>query len=578
MQFRILKTPLYAAFFCAAVLTSCTTTQPIREYAPSPCSENTTLINDVQGNGQASPLAGQPVTVKGIVTLLRNGEGFYIEEPRSDGNKFASNAIFIQSEKLAVEVETGSLVTVYGTVTELGTKRDPQTALTDIDEPVLCSAGNTLPLTDVSLPLDEASREALEGMRIRIDDSLVVTDVYQFDQGKFTVSGNGPQYVPTEKGKAGSAARHQIAENRASALPVLFPESMGFPSLLVNGDSTDQLVGVLAHDDRGKRLTLQSISTFSERTFPAPEPAPQDSLRVVGMNLHNYFNGDGNGNGFPTPRGAKTMEEFQQQRDRIGAAIRTLDPHVLAVMELENDGFGPESAAQDFIRLSNEATGKTWSVTRPENDNTGTDKIAVGMFYRSDRLKAVGPAETLGGPEFKRSRQPQAQLFQQLPDGKTLLIVINHLKSKGSCPDDGENANQNDGQGCWNPMRRASAVKMSAWAKVLAASSGTDNILILGDMNAYRNEDPIGAIRDAGFTELMEQNQLPEYSFVYRGQRGTLDYAFTSDTLLEHTQAHIWHVNAAFPARMELPKPWLRFSDHDPVVVDIRWRHSSTSD
>ena len=119
---------------------------------------------------------------------------------------------------------------------------------------------------------------------------------------------------------------------------------------------------------------------------------------------------------------------------------------------------------------------------------------------------------------------------------------------------------------------------MSAWAKALATSSGTDNILILGDMNAYRNEDPIGAIRDVGFTELIEQNQLPEYSFVFRGQRGTLDYAFTSDTLLEHTQAHIWHVNAAFPARMELPKPWLRFSDHDPVVVDIRWRQSSTSD
>ena len=576
MLYGYLKTPLYAAFFCAAVLTACTTS---REDGPIRCPESTTSIAKVQGNSHKSPLSGQQVTVKGVVTLNQYSDGLYMEEPGSDGNRTASNAIFIQSGKLADEIEPGSLITVHGTVTEIGNDRDPQTALTNIDEPALCSSGNALPLTDVSLPLDVSSREALEGMRIRINDSLVATDVYQFNQGRFSLSGNGPQYVPTEVDKPGPATSRQIAENRAFALPVLLPESMGFPDLLVNGDSIDQLIGVMAHDARGKRLTLQSISTFSNRDVPAPETAAQDSLRVVGMNLHNYFNGDGNGKGFPTPRGAETMEEFQQQRDRIGAAIRVLDPHVLAVMELENDGFGPASAAQDFIELSNKATLNNWSVTRPENDNTGSDKIAVGIFYRTDRLKAVGPSETLGGPEFKRSRQPQAQLFQQLPDGETLLVVINHLKSKGSCPDDGENANQKDGQGCWNPMRRISAEKMSAWAKKLAASKGTDNILILGDMNAYRNEDPVGAIRNAGFTELMEKNQLPEYSFVYSGHRGTLDYAFTSDALLEQVhQAYIWHVNAAFPANMELPEPWLRFSDHDPVVVDIRWRQSSTSD
>jgi hypothetical protein len=302
------------------------------------------------------------------------------------------------------------------------------------------------------------------------------------------------------------------------------------------------------------------------------------------MNLHNYFNGDGKGLGFPTARGAETAAEFQQQRDRIGAAIGALAPHVIAVMELENDGFDAASAAQDFIQLANNATQKNWAVTRPVGDDTGTDKITVGIFYRSDRLKAVGPAQTLTGPEFKFSRQPQAQLFQQLPHGGSILIVINHLKSKGSCPDAGDNADQKDGQGCWNPMRLASAQKMSAWAKAVAVSAGTDNILILGDMNAYRNEDPIGAIREAGFTELMDvkpvdENQGQPYSYVFFGQHGTLDYAFSSETLLKNVQqAFIWHVNAALPVDMDLPQPWLRFSDHDPVVVDTRLRQSVTSD
>jgi len=312
--------------------------------------------------------------------------------------------------------------------------------------------------------------------------------------------------------------------------------------------------------------------------FPTPQPPAEGNLRVVGMNLQNYFNGDGQGFGYPTPRGAKTPDEFQKQRERIGAAIKVLKPQVIAVMELENDGFDANSAAQDFVQLANDATGAQWAVARPVDDNTGTDKIAVGLFYRTDQLKAIGPAQTLTGPTFKRSRQPLAQVLQQLPDGEKTLFVINHLKSKGSCPDSGANTNQN-GQGCWNDLRTVSAKKMSVWTRKVAENAGIDNILILGDMNAYRNEDPITAIRDAGFTELMDGQQGQVYSFVYDGRRGTLDYAFTSDALLERVEkAFIWHVNTDLPDQPELPQPWLGFSDHDPVVVDIRSRQSITSD
>ena len=312
--------------------------------------------------------------------------------------------------------------------------------------------------------------------------------------------------------------------------------------------------------------------------FPTPQPPAEGNLRVVGMNLQNYFNGDGQGFGYPTPRGAKTPDEFQKQRERIGAAIKVLKPQVIAVMELENDGFDANSAAQDFVQLANDATGAQWAVARPIDDNTGTDKIAVGLFYRTDQLKAIGPAQTLTGPTFKRSRQPLAQVLQQLPDGEKTLLVINHFKSKGSCPDSGANTNQN-GQGCWNDLRTVSAKKMSVWTRKVAENAGIDNILILGDMNAYRNEDPITAIRDAGFTELMDGQQGQVYSFVYDGRRGTLDYAFTSDALLERVEkAFIWHVNTDLPDQPELPQPWLGFSDHDPVVVDIRSRQSITSD
>ncbi|MCP4048036.1 MAG: ExeM/NucH family extracellular endonuclease [Gammaproteobacteria bacterium] len=445
-------------------------------------------------------------------------------------------------------------------------------------------------MTEVKLPLSASERESLEGTCIRIKGPLVATDVYQFGKGNFTLSGNGLQYVPTEVMMPGPETISLLESNKAYALPVYMSESMAGSKLLTSGTPVDQIMGIVAHDGRRIRVSLTSISTNPGASFTPPRAATHDSLRIVGMNLHNYFNGDGRGLGFPTPRGAETIEDFMHQRERIGAAVKVLNPHVIAVMELENDGFGADSAAQDFIQLTNNATDSNWMATQPAGGNTGTDRITVGMFYRSDRLAAIGPAQTLTGPEFEYSRQPQAQLFRQLPHGGKVLIVINHLKSKGSCPDSGKNADQKDGQGCWNPMREASAIKMTTWAKDLATSGGTDNILILGDMNAYRNEDPIEAIRKAGFKELVEENpgkqqsgngrQQHHHSFVYYGQHGTLDYAFSSTALfVKVQQAFIWNVNASFPANMDkdLPRPWLRFSDHDPVVVDLSLRQSSTS-
>ena len=573
------RTPLYAAFFYAAILAGCKADIPATEVTVTQCPGRTTPIASVQGDDPRSPMIGQQVTLQGIVTLIQSDRGLYIEEPGSDANQRTSNAVFIQSTELPNEVRQGSLISARGTVSEIGKGRYPLTALTDISELVQCSSNNALPLADVALPLNGLRREALEGMRIQINEPLTVTDVHQFGRGNFTLSGNGFQFVPTEVMAPGPDSADLLARNRAFSLPVQLPESMDQPELLISGTSTSHITGVVAHDGRGLRVSLQSISAVPSASFAPPAPATTGSLRIVGMNLHNYFNGDGRGFGFPTSRGAKTAAGFQHQRERIDAAIKVLDPHVLAVMELENDGFDADSAAQDFIQLANNATRKAWKVTRTVDDNTGTDKITVGLFYRGDRLKAIGPAQTLTGAEFKRSRQPLAQLFQQIPDGGKILIVVNHLKSKGSCPDSGANARQRDGQGCWNPVRRASAKKMTAWAKNIAASTGTGNILILGDMNAYRNEDPIDAIRAAGFTELMDKKQGQVYSFAYFGQHGTLDYAFSSDALLEKVQqAFIWNINAALPANMELPQAWLRFSDHDPVVVDIDLRQSNTSD
>jgi len=121
---------------------------------------------------------------------------------------------------------------------------------------------------------------------------------------------------------------------------------------------------------------------------------------------------------------------------------------------------------------------------------------------------------------------------------------------------------------------------VAAWVADLARGSGTTNALILGDMNSYRREDPIRAFSESGLVDLVEHiSGLPQHSYVYRGAAGTLDYAFATKSLVNWVRlAEFWHINAGWPQRTALPQPWLRFSDHDPIVIDLDFSQSETSD
>ena len=150
---------------------------------------------------------------------------------------------------------------------------------------------------------------------------------------------------------------------------------------------------------------------------------------------------------------------------------------------------------------------------------------------------------------------------------------MNHFKSKGSCPEDGENANQGDGQACWNPARVESASLLSDWVKQMQLDQREAHALILGDLNSYRMEDPIRVLVREGWVDVAGQFlDPPLYSYRYRGELGTLDYAFASGDLIRRVDdADIWHINAdAAPDGPDSQTGISRFSDHDPVVVDIK--------
>ncbi|NJK34239.1 MAG: DUF4114 domain-containing protein [Oscillatoriales cyanobacterium SM2_2_1] len=78
-----------------------------------------TRISDIQGAAHRSPLEGQTVTTRGVVTVIRSN-GFFIQDPTPDNNPSTAEGIFVftSSAPNPAVVQVGASVSVRGRVDE----------------------------------------------------------------------------------------------------------------------------------------------------------------------------------------------------------------------------------------------------------------------------------------------------------------------------------------------------------------------------------------------------------------------------------------------------------------------------
>jgi hypothetical protein len=137
-----------------------------------------------------------------------------------------------------------------------------------------------------------------------------------------------------------------------------------------------------------------------------------------------------------------------------------------------------------------------------------------------------------------------------------------------------------DGQGNCNQTRTSAAIALTNWLATDPTGSGDFDFLIIGDLNSYALEDPIAAIEDAGYANLIANFVGADaYSYVYYGQAGYLDHALASGNLAPQvSDVAIWHINADEPRALDyndFNQPALynpdqyRSSDHDPVLIGL---------
>ena len=581
----------------AAALAGCD-----RDSASARCDTPAVAIHEMQGVTATSPLLGQSTSIKGVVTAHQaaasdNHGGIYLQapDPDHDQDPLTSEGVLVLTRE---RPDIGRLVVAAGEVAELGSGEATMTALV-ADALATCGRADNLPKPlAVRLPLNT---EAMEGMLVSFDEQLTVTDLNGLGRyGQMGVAAGGMLYQPTEIMPPGPAAIDLVARNRARSLLVddasdaeypaqitWLPQKVSLKTLPRVGDRISGLYGVIDGRSPTRLHALQPMHPVSRPTQPRFSP-PAGELTVAAFNVLNYFNGDGFGGGFPSTRGADSTLELERQRAKLIAAIVGMGlPDVLALMELENDGYGPTSAIVELVAALNErirAPRSTYSYVHMPQDRLGNDEIAVGLVWRQDKVRPVGHPATLAVPPFDdENRQPLAQTFESLRNGMTITVVALHLKSKGCSDAQGENLAQGDGQGCYNASRVDAVAALQAWLAEDPTGVSTDHVLLIGDFNAYTREDPIRRLTDAGYVDLVDHFHAdPQYTYIYRGEAGALDHALASPALAARARgARIWHVNADYaawldynlegktdpPAANLYDPSAIRSSDHDPVVV-----------
>lgn len=569
----------------------------------SVCGAPALPVAEVQGAGSVSPRVGQVVTIEAVVVGDFQGSaglrGFFLQEEddQDDGDPTTSDGIFVFDDDFGVDVVAGDVVRVRGTVVEY----NDLTELSDVEQVQVCASGVMVTARELMLPAASlAELEALEGMSVHLPQTLYVTEHYdlgRFGEVRLAVDGRLPQ--PTQVAEPGAGALLVQAGNDLSWLqlddgssvqnPAVTPY-LGLEGTLRGGDAVVISGGVFSHAFGAYEIHPTApvdVVRDNPRTEP---PARKDGhLRAASLNVHNYFTTLDTGQPRCGPRGglgcrgANTPSEFTRQREKIIEAIARLDADVVGLLEIENDA---GATLSDLVDGLNQRLG-SGTFDFVDTGAIGTDAIKVALIYRPTSVELLGAHAILDstldwGFADDRNRPVLAQSFMELSSGESFTVAVNHLKSKGSSCDDVGDPDLGDGQGNCNLTRTAAVEAELLWLADDPTGSGDPDVLLIGDFNAYAMEDPIAAIRSAGYTDLIERFEGAEaYSYVFQGQWGYLDHALASAALSSQVVgAVVWHINADEPRILGYdqeynppaayePGPY-RSADHDPLLIDLK--------
>ncbi|HST52445.1 MAG TPA: Calx-beta domain-containing protein [Pyrinomonadaceae bacterium] len=504
-----------------------------------------TGICQIQGSGTTSPVVGQSVTTRGIVTGIKVGSGFYIQDDSCDADPNTSNGVFVfTGATIPAAAVVGNQVQVGGKVQEFIPSADPNqkpsTEIAGSPTVSVLSTGNTLPTPIVITAADTQAPglenlERFEGMRVQVNSLTAISGTQgTITENSATVSSNGVFY-----GVVTGVARpfREPGINISDPVPAPTPGATPPPNVprfdenperlrvdsnaepgttavdISTGAVFTNVVGEMDYDFRTWTILPETTLTPATNSGATPVPTPRtDEFTVASFNMERFFDtvADGGESGAPT----LTATAFANRLNKASLIVRTVQryPDVIGVEEMENLSTLQQVAAKinsDAQTVDGLSNPNYQAYLVEGNDVGGID---VGFLVKTTsqldgtpRVSVVDVTQVGKTTVFTNPDNSTALLNDRPPlvlratvarsaalggGSVPFTVIVNHLRSLTGVDDTtaGSNGWATEGDRVRN-KRRAQAEFLANLIQSRQAADPTEKIITVGDMNAFRIND-----------------------------------------------------------------------------------------
>lgn len=298
-------------------------------------------------------------------------------------------------------------------------------------------------------------------------------------------------------------------------------------------------------------LLLTSMQVFAWVSPIIIPDVGEARIRVVGQNARNYLSDLTASNA-----DAKTEADFQKKTEKMANVFLALEADIVAICEVQEDDqiLGYITSAMNTILGKNVYTYVTDGM-QGSKSSSGYMPVKSGYIYRSDKIATVGGSGSPYKSSIYKARM-RIQMFKEIATDEVFVLSMNHFKAKeGTTPDPSE------------------ATRMTNATTLVNGLSWWDSdpdILIMGDLNATTEEEPIQKIINAGYAEQLVRFDENAYSYVYHNQEQLIDHVMANSTMAgQITGAYVYHINNDPPLQSSAMRKKYNYSDHDACLVGL---------
>lgn len=304
----------------------------------------------------------------------------------------------------------------------------------------------------------------------------------------------------------------------------------------------------------GKLVTGATPKFINNKPEPKPK-MPKNGLLVCAANIQNYFYDLG---GYAQRKTTKKQQVMQTQK--ICKAFKQIDADIYALCEIQKG----DSAAQMLVDAMNKIAKKK-RYAYVSHGWSNSDMISCGYIYRMDKVRPYGDLQYAYKDTTSHYRyRLMACGFEEVSSGEKFVLNINHLRSKR-----GTGAESNE-------KRMVNVDSLLVMLDKIEQEQlfGDSDVLLVGDYNAYTQEEPIQTLVRAGYADMVMRDASMGYSYVYHSEAGYLDRVFASETMAKQVKkVAVYHLNADYfysrGFKRGLDDTMYRYADHDPILIRV---------